>query len=115
MIMDIITPHMEMRTLFIIYSFKSEIYRRFGVIMDYSKTLKSLPGIFTSLKEIQAYVEDCKQKRLDLENEEVWSKTYLPATKTTETRGSYEDKVLLRYIQIRLLAYDEPLMGCEPL
>ena len=32
--------------------------------------------MLTSLKEIQAYIEECKQKRLDLDNEEVWSKAY---------------------------------------
>ena len=30
--------------------------------------------MFTSLEEIQAYIEECEQKRLDLDNEEVWSK-----------------------------------------
>ena len=36
--------------------------------------------MFTSLEEIQAYIEESEQKRLDLDNEGVWSKTYLPAT-----------------------------------
>ena len=40
--------------------------------------------MFTSLKEIQAYIEECEQKRLDLDSEEVWSKAYLPAERTTE-------------------------------
>ena len=51
MSMDNITSHIEMRTK-IIYSFKSEIYRGSGEIKDYSKTLNSPPGMFTSLKEI---------------------------------------------------------------
>ena len=46
--------------------------------------------MFTSLKEIQAYIEECEQKRLDLDNEEVWSKTYLPAERTTKAQGHYE-------------------------
>ena len=46
--------------------------------------------MFTSLKEIQAYIEECEQKRLDLDNEEVWSKTYLPAERTTKSQGHYE-------------------------
>ena len=83
--------------------------------MDYSKTLTSPPGMFTSLGEIQAYIEECKQKQLDLENMEVWSKAYLPATKATEARGNYEGKVIFKLVQIRLVASNEPLMGCGPL
>ena len=64
-IMANITPHTEMRTK-VIYSFKSEIHRGAGEIKDYSKTLTSPPGMFTSLREIQAYIEECEQKRLDL-------------------------------------------------
>ena len=114
MIMDNITPHIEMRVK-VIYSFKSVIYRGNGEIKDYSKTLDSAPGMFTSLKEIQAYIEECEQKRLDLDNEEVWSKAYLPATRTTEVRGNYEGKVIFKHVQIRLVASNEPLMGCGPL
>ena len=48
MIMTNITPHIEMRTK-VIYSFKSEIHRNAGEIVDYSKTLTSPPGMFTGL------------------------------------------------------------------
>ena len=77
MIMANITPHVEMK-IKVIYSFKSEIHQGGGEIVDYSKTLTSPPGMFTSLKEIQAYIEECEQKWLDMDNEEVWSKTYSP-------------------------------------
>ena len=66
-----ITPHLEMRVK-VIYSFKSVIYRGDGKIQPYIKTLDSSSGIFTNLEEIQAYIEECEQKRLDLGNEEVW-------------------------------------------
>ena len=56
MIMANITPYINMRTM-VIYSFKSEIHRGAGEIVDYSKTLTSPPGMFTSLEEIQAYIE----------------------------------------------------------
>ena len=56
MIMANITPYINMRTK-VIYSFKSEIHRGAGEIVDYSKTLTSPPGMFTSLEEIQAYIE----------------------------------------------------------
>ena len=98
-----------------IYSFKSVIHRGAGEIKPYSKTLDSQPGMFTSLKEIQAYIEEFEQKRLDVDNEEVWSKAYLPATRTTEARGNYEGKVILKNVQIRLVASNKPLMGCGPL
>ena len=53
LIMAHITPHIEMR-IKVIYSFKSVIYRRGGEMKDCSKTLNSPPGMFTSLREIQA-------------------------------------------------------------
>ena len=111
MIMDNITPHIEMR-IKVIYSFKAEIYRGAGKIVDYNKTLTLPPGMFTSLEEIQAYIKECEQKRLDLDNEEVWSKAYLPTTGITEERGNYEGKVIFRHVQIRLVASNEPLIGC---
>ena len=83
MIMDNITPHIEMRTK-VIYSFKAEIHRGAGEIVDYSKTLTSPPGMFTSLEEIQAYIDERERKQLDLNKEEVWSKAYLPAERTTD-------------------------------
>ena len=83
--------------------------------MDYSKTLTSSPGIFTSLEEIPAYIEECEQKRLDLDNEEVWSKAYLPTKRTTEARGNYECKVIFKHIQIRLVASNKLLMRCGPM
>ena len=61
MIMVNITPHIEMKVK-VIYSFKSVIYRDRGGIKPYSKTLDSSSGMFTSLKEIQAYIEEYEQK-----------------------------------------------------
>ena len=113
-IMDKITQHIEMRTK-VVYSFKAEIHRGAGEIVDYSKTLSSPPGMFTSLKEIRDYIEECEQKWLDLDNEVVWSKAYLPATRTTKVKGNYQDKVAFKHVQIKLIASNEPLMGCGSL
>ena len=88
MIMPKITPQTDMRTK-VIYSLKSEIHQWAGEIVDYSKTLTSPPDMFTSLEEIQGHIEECEQKRLHLENVEVWSKSYLPTTRTTETHSNY--------------------------
>ena len=110
MIMANITPYIEMRTN-VFYSFKSEVHRGVGDIVPYNKTINSPPSMFTSLKEIQAYIEECEQKWLDLDDEEVWSRAYLPAKRTTEVRDSYEGKVIFKHVQIRLVASNEPLMG----
>ena len=110
-IMDTITQHIEMRTK-VVYSFEAEIHIGAGEIVDYSKLLSSPPGMFTSLQEIREYIEECEQKRLDLENEEVWSKVYLPATRTTKVKGNYQGKVVFKHVQINLTASNEPLMGC---
>ena len=91
------------------------IYRGGGKIQPYSKTLDSVSGMFTSLKEIQEYIEECEQRRLDLDNEQVWSKAYLPYTRTTEVRGNYEDMVVFKHVQIKLVVSNVPLMGCRPL
>ena len=56
MIRASITPHAEMRVK-VIYSFKSVISRGAGEVKPYSKTLDSSPGMFTSLKEIQAFIK----------------------------------------------------------
>ena len=78
MIMANIAPHIEMRRK-VIYSFKSEIHGGDGEIKDDNKTLTSPPGMFTSLKEIQAFIEECEQKWLGLDNEEYGQRlTYLP-------------------------------------
>ena len=115
MIMANITPHIEMRVK-VIYSFKSVIYQGGGKIQPYSKTLDSAPGMFTILKEIQAYIEECEQKRLDLDNDEVWSKAYLPTLhKNNQGTRYYEGKVVFKQVQIKLVASNGPLMGCGPL
>ena len=56
MIMVSIRPHIEMRVK-VIYLFKSVICRGAGEVKPYSKTLDSSPGMFTSLKEIQAFIK----------------------------------------------------------
>ena len=109
-IMGKITQHIEMRTK-VVYSFEPEIHRGAGEIVDYSKVLSSPPGMFTSLQEIREYIEECEQKRLDLENEALWSKAYLPATRIGKVKGNYQGNVVFKHVQIKLIASNEPLMG----
>ena len=110
-IMDKITQHIEMRTK-VVYSFEAEIHRGTGEIADYSKMLSSPPGMFTSLQEIREYIGECEQKQFGLDNEEVWSKAYLPATRTTKVKVNYQGKVVFKHVQIKLIASNESLMGC---
>ena len=72
-IMSNISPHIQMRVK-VIDSFKLVIYQRSSEMKPYSKTLDSSSGMFTSLMEIEAYIEECEQSWLDLDNEKVWSK-----------------------------------------
>ena len=71
--------------------------------------------MFTCLEQVQAYIEECEQRRLDLDNKEVWSNTCLLAERTTEASRNYEIKVIFRHVHIRWLASNELLMGCGPL
>ena len=50
-----------------------------------------------------------------MDDEEVWSKAYLPTEIRTEEQANYEDKVIFKHVQIRLVASNEPLMCCGPL
>ena len=81
MIMANLAPHNQMRTK-VIYSFKSEIHWVVGEVVDYKNY------ICASLEEIQAYIKECEQNQFDMENAEVWSKAYLPATRKTEIQGN---------------------------
>lgn len=54
---------------------------------------------FTSDK-IQVYIEKCEQKQVDLENAEIWSRVYLPATRKTETEGNDQGKVTVKLFKL---------------
>ena len=87
-IMEKITPIIETRTK-VIHAFSCVIYRGQGEIIEYSKTFKAPSGTFSSLSDIKEYIRQCEQKRLDLEDSETWSKAYLPATATYNSKGVY--------------------------
>ena len=113
-IMEKITPIIEMRTK-VIHAFSCVIYRGQGEIIEYSKTFKAPPGTFSSLSEIKEYIQQCEQKRLDLEDGETWSKAYLPATETFDSEGVYEGRVLFTSVSTKIILSNEPLLGCGPL
>ena len=78
--MDEIKPKFEMRTR-LLHVFSCIIYRGEGEIVEYSKTFKSnKQATFANFADIEEYIHQCEQKRLDLEDSETWSQAYLPAT-----------------------------------
>ena len=113
-IMEKITPIIEMRAK-VIHAFSCVIYRGQGEIIEYSKTFKAPSGTFSSLAEIKEYIRQCEQKRLDLEDAETWSKAYLPATATYNSKGVYEGRVRFTSVSTKIILSNEPLLGCGPL
>ena len=113
-IMEKITPIIETRTK-VIHAFSCVIYRGKGEIIEYSKTFKAPPGTFSSLADIKEYIRQCEQKRLDLEDAETWSKVYLPATATYNSKGVYEGRVRFTSVSTKIILSNEPLLGCGPL
>ena len=113
-IMEKITPIIETRTK-VIHAFSCVIYRGQGEIIEYSKTFKAPSGTFSSLDDIKEYIRQCEQKRLDLEDAETWSKAYLPATATYNSKGVYEGRVRFTSVSTKIILSNEPLLGCGPL
>ena len=113
-IMEKITPIIGTRTK-VIHAFSCVIYRGQGEIIEYSKSFKAPPGTFSSLDDIKEYIRQCEQKRLDLEDAETWSKAYLPATATYNSKGVYEGRVRFTSVSTKIILSNEPLLGCRPL
>ena len=49
-----------------------------------------------NIEEILAYRHKCEWKQLDLKNVEVTSTASLPTTRTIETQGYYQGKMILK-------------------
>ena len=113
-IMEKIIPIIETRTK-VIHAFSCVIYRGQGKIIAYNKTFKAPSGTFSSLSDIKEYISQCEQKRLDLEDSGTWSKAYLPATATYNSKGVYEGRVLFTSVSTKIILSNEPLLGCGPL
>ena len=99
----------------VIYSFSCTIYWGQNQVIPYHKTLS--PNItFTSLNQIEECIKQCELWHLNLDDEEVWSKAYLPAVKITDNFTEfYKGRSEFRHIQVRLISSKEPLLGCSPL
>ena len=113
LIFDNIKSVVEMRTK-VIYSFSCDIFQAKNEVIRYHKTMSN-NKTFTSLREIENYIKECELRRLDLDNVEVWSKAYLPATRIVDDPNVYEGRVMFLKVHIKLISSKEPLMGCGPL
>ena len=113
LILHTICPNIKVR-MRVIYSFSCSIYQRWNQVVQYYGTL--FPnGTFTSLSQIQECIKQCELRRLNLEDEGVWSKAYLPAVRITNDPGVYEGYIEFSHIHIRLIFWNGPFMGFSPL
>ena len=113
LIFDNIKSVVEMRTK-VIYSFSCDIFQAKNEVIRYHKTMSN-HKTFTSLREIENNIKECELRHLDLDNVEVWSKAYLPATRIVDDPNVYEGRVMFSKVHIKLISSKEPLMGCGPL
>ena len=91
LIPDTIHSVIEMQTK-VIYSFSCKIYWGENQVIQYHKTLS--PNVtFTSSSQIEEYIKQCELWHLDLDDEEVWSKGYLPMLRITDNPGVCEGRL----------------------
>ena len=72
-------------------------------------------GTFTSLSQVEEYIKQCKLHDLDLDDDKVWSKVYLPAARMTNDTRVYEGRIQFHHVHIQLISSNELLLGCDPL
>ena len=109
-VMVAITHHVDMPVV-VVYSFSCDIYQGGGAVNKYHKS-KSTEGSFSSLAEIEAFIEACEMQWLDVEDGEFWSKAYLPSERTIETPGAFKGKLIFDHVQIKIILTRELLLGC---
>ena len=98
LILDTICPVIHMKTR-VIYSFSCLIDRGRNQIVEYHRTLPT-NDTFTSLSQIKEYIRQCKLRHLNLDDERVWSKAFLPAMRITNNPGVYEGCFEFRHVQV---------------
>ena len=74
LILNTIWPVIEMQ-IRVIYSFSCVVYQGWNQVVQYHKTL-SPNGTFTSLNQIEEYIQQCELRHLNLDNEEKQSLPY---------------------------------------
>ena len=113
LILDTIHPIIKMR-MRVIYSFSYSIYQGWNQVIQYHKTL-SPSGTFTSLSQVEEYIKQCKLRCLNLGNDDVWSKAYLPASQMTNNPRVSEGYIKFHHVRIQLISLNELLLGSSPL
>ena len=100
LILKTICPIIKMQ-IRVIYSFSCSIYQGWNQVVQYDKML-SLNGTFTSLNQIEEYIQQC----------EIW---YLPGERITDNHGVYEGCIEFHHVRIWLISSNEQILGCSPL
>ena len=95
----------------VVFRFSCTIYQGQNQVVQYHKTLSS-NGTFTSLSQVEEYIKQCELRRLDLDDEEIWSKSYLPAARLTNDLEAYKGRDELRHVEVWLISSNEPLLCC---
>ena len=98
LILHTILPVIQMQTR-VVYSFSCSIYWGQNQVVQYHRTL-SPNGTFMSLSQIEEYVKQCELLHLNLDNEGVWSRAYLPAARVTNNPRVYEGRVEFHHVRI---------------
>ena len=65
--------------------------------------------MFTSLEEIETYINKCDKK--DLGKAEILTKTYLLVSRICGTQVNYKVKVIYKHVQAGLVVSNKSLIG----
>ena len=95
LILETICPVIKMR-MQVIYSFSCLICQE-SQMSQYHKTL-STNGAFTRLSQIEEYICQCELRHLNLDDEGVWNRVYLPAARITDSLGVYKGHVKFHHV-----------------
>ena len=64
-------------------------------------------SLFSNLSTLKKYIETCERRRLDLDDAEIWSGSYLPKKRMVNTKDSYQGKVLFKHVKIKVIGSNE--------
>ena len=98
----------------VFYSFSCSIYQGWNQTIQYHRALPT-NSTFTNLNQIEECIKQCELQHLNLDDEGVWGKAYLPVAKITNSPRVYERHIEFRHIHVRLISSNELLLDCGPL
>ena len=95
----------------IIYSFSCSIH--WGTqISQYHKTLPT-NGTITRLSQTEEYIRQYELRGLNLDDQEAWSKAYLPVVRITNNPRVYEGHAEFQHVCIPLISLNELLLALQ--